>query len=137
LTRKDLQALARSRLADARSLLDAGRYDGAYYLLGLAVECSLKACIAKLVKRHEFPNKKMTADSYSHDLSQLVRAAGLELTLNANIAADTLFGGKWLIVKNWSIESRYISSGNLKAIALDAAINDRRHGVMRWIRQHW
>jgi len=137
LTRTDLQALARNRLADAEVLLRAGRFDGAFYLLGLAVECGLKACIARLVRRHEFPNKKMTTDSYSHDLFQLVRAAGLEAALNAEIAADANFGANWLVVKDWSIESRYSTPGNLKAAALTSAINNRRHGVMRWIRQHW
>ena len=28
-------------------LLDAGRYPAAYYLVGYAVECGLKACVAK------------------------------------------------------------------------------------------
>ena len=75
MTRKDFQALARTRLADAEALLQAGRFDGAFYLLGFAVECGLKACIARLIRRHEFPDKQMTIDSYSHDLSKLVRTA--------------------------------------------------------------
>jgi len=137
MNRRDLQALARSRLADANALLAAGRFDGAFYILGLAVECGLKACIARLVNRHDFPSKKMTNDSYTHDLSQLVRAAGLEVALNAEIAVDPRFGANWLIVKDWSIESRYTAPGNLKAAALATAVNERRHGVMRWIKQHW
>jgi HEPN domain-containing protein len=56
--RKDLQFLARARLTEARALLDAGHPDGAYYLAGYAVECALKACIAKATQRHEFPDKK-------------------------------------------------------------------------------
>jgi HEPN domain-containing protein len=32
-------------------LLEAGLYAGAYYLAGYAVECALKACIAKKTAR--------------------------------------------------------------------------------------
>jgi hypothetical protein len=117
--------------------MQAGRSDGAYYLLGIAVECGLKACIAKLVRRHDFPNKQLTAESYSHNLSQLVRAAGLEAQLNSAITADASFAANWLVVKDWTVEVRYLNPGVLKATALDAAINNQRHGVMRWIRQHW
>jgi len=136
-TRNDFRSLARSRLTDARTLLDAGRPDGAYYLLGIAVECGLKACIARLVRRYDFPNKKLTTDSYSHDLSQLVRAAGLEAALNAEIAADPSFGANWLVVKDWTVEVRYSIPGMLKAAALHAAITNKGHGVMRWIRRNW
>jgi len=43
------------RLKDAEVLLQKGRNEAAYYLAGYAVECALKACIAKQTKRHEFP----------------------------------------------------------------------------------
>ena len=56
--RQDLQSLARTRHAEAKALLRAGRSDGAYYLAGYAVECGLKACIAKATKRYDFPEKK-------------------------------------------------------------------------------
>ena len=36
--RKDLRLLARTRLAEAKTLLGAGHPDGAYYLAGYAVE---------------------------------------------------------------------------------------------------
>lgn len=66
--RKDLQSLARTRLAEAKILLDAGRSDGAYYLAGYAVECALKACIARGTQRHEFPDKKTVDASHTHNL---------------------------------------------------------------------
>jgi HEPN domain-containing protein len=55
--RKDLRALSRVRLSEARALFKAGLPDGAYYLAGYAVECALKACIAKETQRYEFPEK--------------------------------------------------------------------------------
>jgi len=39
-------------------LLRLGLFDGAYYLAGYAVECALKACIAKGTQRFEFPDKR-------------------------------------------------------------------------------
>jgi len=48
MNRNDFQQLADVRIDEAVVLLDQGKYDGAYYLAGYAVECSLKACIAKL-----------------------------------------------------------------------------------------
>jgi hypothetical protein len=48
--RRDFKSLADLRIEDARLLLRSGRQQGAYYLCGYAVECALKACIAKTVK---------------------------------------------------------------------------------------
>ena len=75
MNRRTLQTLARDRLADARALLRAHRYAAAYYMAGYAVECALKACITKHVNRHDFPDKKLATDSYTHDLNRLVTAA--------------------------------------------------------------
>jgi hypothetical protein len=52
-------------------------YEGAYYLGGYAVECALKACIAKRAERHEFPDKQDVIDSYTHDFKEMVRLAHL------------------------------------------------------------
>jgi len=57
LDRKDLQELSRVRLKEATALMQAGFFDGAYYLAGYAVECAIKACIAKGTRRYEFPDK--------------------------------------------------------------------------------
>jgi hypothetical protein len=80
--RRDLQGLTRVRLAEARALLDAGLYDGAYYLAGYAVECALKACIARRTRIHDFPLKPSDVRGmYTHDSVGLVRAADLRDSL--------------------------------------------------------
>jgi hypothetical protein len=43
MNRNDLRRLARIRLKEARVLLQAKCFDGAYYLCGYAIECGLKA----------------------------------------------------------------------------------------------
>jgi len=135
--RTDFRTLARTRLEDADVLLQAGRFDGAYYLFGLAVECALKACICRRTRRYDFPDRDLVKKSYLHELSKLVEAAALEKVLDAAMKADAQFSANWLVVKDWSIESRYSVVGKANAEAIEAAITDRRHGVMRWIRQHW
>jgi len=76
--RKDLRSLSRVRLLEARALLKAGLPDGAYYLAGYAVECALKACIAKETKRYEFPEKRRVNASHTHDLADLLKVAELQ-----------------------------------------------------------
>ena len=129
--------LARLRLQDAAVLSQAGRFDGAYYLFGLAVECGLKACICRKTRRYDFPDKDLAQKSYQHDLSKLVEAAGLVAARDGAMSGDAQFTAYWGIVKDWSIQSRYETTEQSKAEALEQAITDRRHGVMRWIRQHW
>lgn len=135
--RKDLQSLARIRLAEARTLLGAGLPDGAYYLAGYAVECALKACIAKATARHEFPDKKIVDASHTHNLRDLAKVANLDLVRLEMAQRDPAFRNHWDLVQQWSEHSRYRRSGSDKARALVEAIGDRKHGVMTWIRRHW
>lgn len=81
MNRRELQELAKVRLKEANALLEAGFHDGAYYLAGYAVECALKACIAKATQRHEFPDKRRADASYSHSFRDLLRVAKLEREL--------------------------------------------------------
>jgi hypothetical protein len=78
LTRKDFQLLAKLRAKEAGTLSKNGDDQGAYYLAGYAIECALKACIAKKSKRWEFPPKRKYVDQvYTHDLNLLLQAAEL------------------------------------------------------------
>jgi hypothetical protein len=86
--RADLQRLAKERIADAKALLAARRWSAAYYMAGYAVECALNACIAKLMKSEEFPDKKFAEKCWTHNLTQLVDLAGLEANFDAALRAD-------------------------------------------------
>jgi hypothetical protein len=57
MNRTDFQKLTELRLNEANTLLGGKCYEGAYYLTGYAVECALKACIAKQTQQHDFPIK--------------------------------------------------------------------------------
>ena len=137
MNRKDLQTLARTRLAEAKALLSAGLPDGAYYLAGYAVECALKACIAKRTQRHDFPEKKSVDASYTHNLKDLIKVAGLETVLSQEAAKYPAFRNNWDLVAKWSEQSRYQGNGSEMARALVEAIDDRKHGVMLWVKRYW
>ena len=135
--RRDLQGLANLRHREARALLRAGLFDGAYYLAGYTVECALKACIAKGTQRHEFPEKKKVESSYSHNLRELIKVAGLEDARIHHAREDSEFGENWDVVQSWSEQSRYRRHFPEAARGLLRAIGNRRHGVISWIRLHW
>lgn len=138
MNRRDLQVLTRIRLVEARALLDAGLYDGAYYLSGYAVECALKACIARQTRREDFPPKPvLVRGMYTHDMVALVRLADLSMSLTARIQACAIFHEHWLTVVNWSEEGRYQRWSADQAARLLEAITDRQHGVLRWLRSVW
>jgi HEPN domain-containing protein len=136
-TRRELQDLSRRRLREAKVLLRARCYDGAYYLAGYAVECALKACIAKQVSRHDFPDRKLALDSYTHDLVKLVDVAKLKTDLEAELGQDPPFALYWEVVSNWSEQSRYARASSQEANLLITAIEDSTHGVIQWLQRYW
>jgi len=138
LVRDDLQKLAEMRLEDARCLLRQGRYSGAYYLCGYAVECGLKACIAKQTKEFDFPPERKVIDAiYTHDLTKLIKSAGFAKTFNEDLNKDKKLASYWSVLKGWTEESRYEEHDQKKAIDIYEAIADKNHGVLQWISQRW
>jgi hypothetical protein len=135
--RNDFQKLSRIRVVEAKALLDVGQYSGAYYLCGYAVECAIKACIAKQTGKHDFPDKQRVIDSWSHDFNKLVTAAGLQASLELEIQGDAEFGPNWKTVKSWSEQSRYDVFPQSKAEDLYKAVTDKKHGVLKWLSRHW
>jgi HEPN domain-containing protein len=135
--RNDLRALATLRLREARLLLNHRHWDGAYYLAGYAVELAIKACIARRTERFDFPDKDRANKSWSHDLLPLLKTAALDGALRQEETRDADFLLNWNIVQGWEVDSRYNRNGEKEATDLIAAIEDRRHGVLRWLKQHW
>ena len=139
MNRAELQRLARLRIREAKVLLDNGCYEGAYYLAGYAVECALKACIAKQTRRYDFPDKNAANKSHSHDLELLNKVAGLEKDFEIEMKANPAFGTKWGDVKDWSEESRYQAGAPdaAKAGMLYDSIVNSKNGVLPWLKKRW
>jgi len=133
-----LRQLAEDRLADSAILLASGRWSGAYYLAGYALECGLKACIAKLTNQDDFPReRKFVEECYTHNPEKLLKAASLKPTLDADAAANLAFSDFWGTAKDWQESSRYEQKTQAEAQKLFNAIANDPDGVLPWIRQRW
>ena len=139
MNRTDLQQLADDRVVDAKALLDAGRWSGAYYLAGYAVECALKACIAKRTGLHDFPDKTYAQKSFTHNVLELVDLSGLKLQLQLDTTppANPALGINWQVSKDWNERSRYDQQTEAQARRLYEAVTDSANGVLQWIKTHW
>jgi hypothetical protein len=135
--RTELQQLAAERISDAKVLLVARHWSAAYYLAGYGVECALKACIAKLMKSEEFPDKNFAEKCWTHNLPQLVVLAGLKDDFAAALKADRELADNWDIVKDWDESSRYARRTKADAEGLYEAITEKKHGVLPWLKRRW
>jgi HEPN domain-containing protein len=137
MNRLDFQQLSELRLREARALLDANLPDGAYYLAGYAVECALKACIARRTREHDFPDKKMVNDSHTHDLAKLLQLAELKVDLDLEMQGSPEMQASWNAIQDWSETSRYENKSVQEATELLQAIEVQPGGLLQWIRLRW
>lgn len=138
MNRSEFQKLADLRAHEAGVLLAARCYDGAYYLAGYAVECALKACVARKTRRYDFPPPRNEVDAcYTHDLARLLKAAGLDKDFAAARSADPVLSDNWDIVQQWSEQSRYVRISRSRSLDLNRAVNDPHHGVIAWLKTRW
>jgi HEPN domain-containing protein len=136
--RRDFKRIADERLRDVRVLLAGRRYAAAYYLAGYAVECGLKACIARQIRQYEFPRTaRFSRDVFTHDLKELVKHADLNGSLAEAVKSSEQFERNWETVAKWTEESRYQRTSREDAEALLGARTEEVDGVMTWIRQRW
>lgn len=136
--RNDLRRLSRLRIREARLLLRAGAFPGAYYLAGYAVECALKACIARQFQQHDIPDRKLVNDVYTHDIDKLLDLAGLRPALQQEAAAHPPLQTNWNVVKDWKETARYNPGiTGQEAQDLYSACAARRYGILAWLRNRW
>jgi len=136
--RAQLQQLSDIRLRDVRVLLEAGQFAGAYYLAGYAVECALKACVARQVRQFDFPNKSLANAAFTHHIERLVKVAGLELDFENDRNANPALELNWAVVKDWSVTVRYdVRISEALAREMYSACTARKHGILPWIRIRW
>jgi hypothetical protein len=107
MTKQLLELLAIERLKESKLLLDQKCFNGAYYLAGYSIECSLKACIAKQINSNEIPSKSFINEFYVHDLEKLIKLAGIEPNYKNKLKSDPDFKINWSIVRLWTEGARY------------------------------
>jgi HEPN domain-containing protein len=136
MNRNDFQQLADIRAKEAKVLLDNQCFDGAYYLLGYAVECALKSCISKQFKEHDFPDLQTVRDSYTHSLQKLLRVAVLEQNMQNDWQTQPRLQSNWAIVTRWSEQTRYQHHiTQATAQALYEAVIENQTGVLSWLKK--
>jgi hypothetical protein len=137
--RVTFQKLAQLRVDEAKALLGHRQSSGAYYLAGYAIECALKAVIAKQFRAEEIPDRALVNKIYERDLSKLLSLAGLEAELNAARRADSELDHRWSIVKNWTEQARYsIWTDKDAASIMDGVAGDgRAEGLFQWLTARW
>jgi HEPN domain-containing protein len=120
ISKQDLRKIAAARLEDAKTLLSAGRYDGAAYLCGYALECRLKARICTTLKWKAFPSTGKEFVPFksfrTHDLDTLLRLSGYESKVKPKYLAD------WSTVAQWEPEARYKPVGSVAQTEAEAMV---------------
>jgi hypothetical protein len=137
LTKKDLQALADTRLDDAVYLLNGARYSSAYYLAGYAVELGIKACIAGVFQAGVIPDKSFVNAIYSHKLDDLLGLAGIKKQLQDDMKNDPVLAAAWGVASMWTEVSRYEVWDQFAAASMIHAVGEQNHGVLPWLKKHW
>ena len=131
--------LAEERVKEAESLLNAGLWSGAYYLIGYSVEFALKACILGRVENSGviFEDKQFSAKCWTHDLEKLAKLAGLDVERGLATSANPNLDLNWTIVKDWNEQARYENWNELEARKLFNAVTNETSGVLPWIMVRW
>jgi hypothetical protein len=138
MNRTDFQQLTELRVREAESLRTGGHLEGAYYLLGYAVEFALKACFCKRIAEHDFPDKKLVDKAYSHDLSKLLEVSGVEAEFDSAVGLNPALGLKWKTVVEWNERFRYTTSlAASKVEDLFEAVLHPSDGVLTWLKTQW
>jgi hypothetical protein len=100
-------------------------------------ELALKGAISWLFKPDVIPSPRFVREVYSHDLENLINLAGLRAELASEMALSDKFAANWLLVREWSEQSRYELTATEDARHLLEAIDHPNEGVFAWIRNHW
>jgi hypothetical protein len=111
---------------DAKCLREAGRFQGAIYLCGYALECKLKFCVCRsqgIEKMEEAEAKRL-----GHHLTELLDAAGLARVLAGQRELHVAFQD---INDRWSTEMRY-SGAKASSRDCDRFLKDSR-ALLIWL----
>ena len=135
----EIRNIAALRLADAETLYQNSRYDGAFYLAGYALELSFKAKICECLKIDDFYSTHVKSELSKvylvHDISKLLLLSGLYTLCEAEKSTDNALMQDWSYVVKWSEKSRYDSHGTHTEGDVQNLINAVKQ-LMQWISRH-
>lgn len=126
--------LAQVELDAARVLAKRQMWRQVYQHAGLALELATKAAIMRRRGLNRWPSRQEEPRLHTHQLDDLVHAAGLEEALLREVMADTLLGKAWLVAKDYAVMHRYPNGKGFPAKLgqdmLDAA---DQGGLLQWL----
>ena len=153
-TIQEIKDLANQRLEDAHVLFTNGKFDGAFYLVGYAVELTLKAkicenfCIPNLFNETITYNETNTIFKGIHDLRKLVKTHNLILLLVCCCLKDkfeidkaqnvNLSKANGLLFNCWDEKTRYKPCGHKTSKDVEDLLNllTAENGLLKWIQNN-
>lgn len=121
--------LARQKRHAAQLLLNGGQTAEAWINAGFAVECAVKAAIFQKERFNTWPSRGSRPDLYIHDLTSLLRIAGVDVN---SLVGDPI-GPKLMTVLLWQRSDGYKTRmpGKVARDICSAAFEV--DGVFEWI----
>jgi len=101
------EGASRRRREDALALYNAHRWNGAIYLGGYAIECSLKALVCYIENKRNFKDTLIyvggARGASLHNLESLLKGAGIDADLMMALCPSGELNEAWrTVVKQWS-----------------------------------
>ncbi|MCX6706039.1 MAG: hypothetical protein NTV24_02950 [Candidatus Woesebacteria bacterium] len=145
-TGKELQKITQARLKTVKILIKNKDWEGAAYMMGYVLECSLKAAICSTLKLSIYPEKvkeeNIAKYFMTHNFLQLVVVSGLQGVFSSEGPAKA-----W---QNWSVftleyqgnwtEMRYDPNriwDEFKLKKLFKALVTSRNAIIKEVRKKW
>lgn len=144
--------MAYQRIDEAKVLLASGYSDGAFYLVGYAVELMLKWRICKLFGIDNLFSASQESSSAigngvselrktfkTHDLLALLLYSGLKTKFDAEKSGNlTLLKVHSLVMTEWKESIRYMPCGHTETSDVEIVltlISDQENGFLKWIEE--
>jgi HEPN domain-containing protein len=109
----ELRRISTTRLGDAKILLKNGRFDGAGYLCGYAMELALKLKVCQFRNWEGQPENEREDPSYqilrTHNLNGLMQLT----SINVQREIKGRYFTEWSIIRSWRPEARYHPIGSV------------------------
>lgn len=142
-TSEEIKNLADLRLEEAEILLNNGKSNGAFYLLGYTIELYLKSKICRLLNIDDLFDERCNLKRYfegknpffSHDLNTLLVFSGLKRKFDeAKSENQVLFKTTSMLIDVWSEKSRYdIQPKNEDDVRVAIELLKDENGLLTWI----